>query len=208
MKSIKILIVIGILAAFALPIYCQYYGGVTSKGLSMSFDSNHERYDVGEPIDLTVSLRNRTDKNLIYEFANSQICDFWIVSSDGREIWRYSASNPFRGRQVVKIEPGDRKTYQATWNQRDSRGNQVAAGWYEVYAKFMAADAALEPLHTRIQISNNNRNSNDGDMVLTVPVRAGIVNGSDAGKSITIQGTIRQGPQGLYIDASDVRVHR
>jgi hypothetical protein len=203
-----ILAVIGTLIALAVPIYSQHFGGTTPKGLRMSFDSNRGRYDVGEPIDLTVSLRNMTDKNLIYEFVNSPICDFWSTSTDGKEIWRYSANNPFRGRNIVKIEPSKHKTYQATWNQRDNRGNPVAAGWYEVYAKFTAADSTLEPLHTRIQISGSNRDSGDGDMLLTVPVRDGVVRKSDVGKTITVQGTLRQRPQGLYIEASNIQVRR
>jgi hypothetical protein len=88
----------------------------------------------------------------------------------------------------------------------DNQGKPVQPGWYEVYARFMVADQGQEPLRTRIKIDDK---LPAGQVVILVPVNAGAVNPyKDVGKHITVEGTLRQSPQGLYIEVKDLKIQR
>lgn len=205
MKRFHILLIVCLMAAIAAPLYSQL-SSLTSNGLTMSFNSNRERYEVAEPVDLQIVLVNSYHAPLQYEFVNTPPCDFWITTSSGKEIWRYSKSRSFNGKSEIKLSPNESKICRATWKQTDNQGKLVESGWYEVYAKFARADRNVEPFHTRIRIDER---LNTSPITIIIPLSTDKIDPvSDIGKAVTVDGTLRRSAQGLYIEVRDIRVKR
>lgn len=208
-------LMIALLIVVAIPLYAQYYNhrsqqasGYATSGLAMTLMTSKDRYEASEPVDISALLHNDSGKSLNFQFYNTPACDFWITTQNGQEIWRYSRTRSFAGNQILNIDPNTTKSYTATWNQADSQGKAVAPGWYEVYAKFASADRGTEPLHLRVKVDDKSSSTSGTPIVISVPVSAGAIQSGDVGKSISIEGTLRQSPQGLYVDVRDVRVRR
>lgn len=213
-KSLFTLLLL-IAVAAAVPLAAQYHNASQSQaraylnnGLAITLSTNMDRYEPAQPIDISVVLYNDSNSPMNYQFVNSPICDFWITSS-GKEIWRYSKTQSFSGTQVLQLEPRRSKICSTVWNQTDSSGNRVRPGWYDIYTKFSAADSGQEPLHLRIRIDESTYSGSGSPVMLTVPINSGTIDTRrDVGKTISIEGTLRQGPQGLYVEVRDVKVGR
>lgn len=207
MKAIRVLLVVCALCAITATLYGQYGLSTSNRqdGLAVSISTNRQKYSAGEPVDLTVTLYNNGNSAVNYQFTSAPIYDIWVTGADGKEVWRFSKGKTRSERSQLKIEPGDFKTYTEVWNQKGAGGDSVAPGWYEVYAKF-AMDQDDKIVRTRIRIEEK---ASQVPMVLVVPVAAGTIDTStDLGKTISIQGVLQQGPQGLYVETRDVKVHR
>jgi hypothetical protein len=84
-------------------------------------------YAAGEPIALTLGVRNPTDLAVTLRFATGQRYDFVIESAAGAEVWRWSAERAFTqvlGEQIVP--PGWELNYNETFAGR------LAPGTYRV----------------------------------------------------------------------------
>jgi hypothetical protein len=84
-------------------------------------------YAAGEPITLTLGVRNPTDVAVTLRFATGQRYDFVIESAAGAELWRWSAERAFTqvlGEQIVP--PGWELNYNETFAGR------LAPGTYRV----------------------------------------------------------------------------
>lgn len=203
MRRYRKLLILCLLAAISAPIFAQL--SKTNNGLTMSFKIYRQRYKASEPIELQMALTNSYHDTLNYEFVNTPPCDFWVKASNGREIWRYSKSRPFYGKTSLKLKPRESKTYRVTWNQVDDRGKAVEPGWYDVYGKFSRADRYLEPFHSRIRIEEKPSTP----VVIIVPTKSNTIDPvKDVGKSVTVEGVLRRGTQGLYIDVRNIKVKR
>lgn len=203
MKKAYILVSIFLLAVFAVPIYCQF-SGRGAAGLTINFKPFRERYEIGQPIDFIMVLTNTSERAVIHNVTNGPICDFWVVDTNGREVWRYSNTKSFNGRLQLRLEPGESKAYQAEWNQTDNQGNKIQSGWYTLFGRFCGYDKSQEPARVRIRIEDR---STATPLVLMVPVKAGIIGSGDVGKRITIDGILRQDSRGFYIENNSVKLH-
>ena len=84
-------------------------------------------YAAGEPITLTLGVRNPTDLAVTLRFATGQRYDFVIESAAGADVWRWSADRVFTqamGEQTVP--PGWELDYNETFTGR------LAPGTYRV----------------------------------------------------------------------------
>jgi hypothetical protein len=84
-------------------------------------------YAAGEPIALTLGVKNPTDLAVTLRFATGQRYDFVIESAAGAEVWRWSAERAFTqvlGEQIVP--PGWELNYNETFAGR------LAPGTYRV----------------------------------------------------------------------------
>lgn len=80
-------------------------------------------YAAGEPITLTLGVRNPTDRAVTLRFATGQRYDFVIESAAGVEVWRWSANRVFTqalGEQTVP--PGWELDYNETFAGRLAPG--------------------------------------------------------------------------------------
>ncbi len=86
----------------------------------------------GEAITLVVTIRNRTGERRTLTLPSSQTHDCLVYTADHKEVWRHSLGQMFA--QVIieqTLEPGESRTYTATWNQADAKGKPVPPGKYE-----------------------------------------------------------------------------
>jgi len=89
-------------------------------------------FNSGEPITLVVTIRNRTDWRRTLTLPSSQTHDCLVYTADHKEVWRHSLGQMFA--QVIielTLEPGESRTYTATWKQTDANGKPVPPGKYE-----------------------------------------------------------------------------
>ena len=96
-------------------------------------------YAAGEPITLTLAVKNPTDLAVTLRFATGQRYDFVIESAAGVEVWRWSADRAFTqvlGEQTVP--PGWELDYNETFTGR------LAAGTYRVRGLVTAVGESLE----------------------------------------------------------------
>ncbi len=95
--------------------------------LTVQLTAAKAAYTAGEPIALTLAVRNPTDAPVTLRFATGQRYDFVIASATGAEVWRWSTDRAFTqglGEQVVP--PGWELDYNETFVGR------LAPGIYRV----------------------------------------------------------------------------
>jgi len=205
MRRVVIAIAVLVLLMVGVALYGQKWAR-RSDGLQIQLSTNRERYEHGEPVEITFKLYNDTDKRLTYKSATGSLYDVWITTTTGKEVWRYTKANPstIRNREI-KIDPGKTEVIRIVWPQTDTKGTRQSPGWYVVYARFMM-DHSDKILNTRIRIEEEQISRSS---VIYVPYKAGQINpNSDVGKDITIEGTLFKGSQGLYVDVKRIRVSR
>ncbi len=204
MKKVALIVAAALLIVVAaVPIYSQYKPS-TTKDLVIRLYTDLTSYQHGQSVNLTVNIKNPTKQTISETLSYGPVCDFWITTTGGKEVWRYSTQNPVYSRQKISIEAGKSKDYRATWNQKDSRGNLVQPGRYYAYAKFAGQSATRAQMRTDITIQER---AGYGAVTLLVPVNAGVVNRhTDIGRRIRIEGTLRNSPRGLYVDSPTVKI--
>jgi len=95
---------------------------------------------VGEPLEMTLTLRNAGSQPVQLLFSTSQRYDFLARNDAGEEVWRWSADMVFA--QVLGEEtlgPGGDLTFQETWDRQDNNGVQVAPARYDIEGSIVAS---------------------------------------------------------------------
>jgi hypothetical protein len=93
---------------------------------------NEGSYAAREPVVMTLTVRNTTDRTINLTFPTAQRYDF-IVSKGKMVVWQWSHGRMFaqvRGRHSVA--PGDSISYDITWDQKDLDGVELKLGTYGV----------------------------------------------------------------------------
>lgn len=94
-------------------------------------------YALGEPVQMTLEVRNRGTSPLTFQFPTSQRYDFVVTRQDGTLVWQWSADKAFA--QVfgsLTLDPGEARMYRERWDQHDNEGRPVPPGWYTVEGLF------------------------------------------------------------------------
>lgn len=105
--------------------------------VSLSLDAGS--HAVGEPIRMRMVARNVADRALELTFPTAQRADF-VVKSQGREVWRWSADMMFA--QTVGVETlaaGDSLVFACEWNQALGNGTNAPLGAYTVHGVLKTA---------------------------------------------------------------------
>ncbi len=122
--------------------------------LTVTTDKTH--YRLGEPVQITLTLTNRSDQQVVCYFNTAQRYDI-VVSQAGREVWRWSNDRSFA--QVtgsLTLSPGQSVEYTERWNGQDNQGTPVTPGTYTITAQitsigrsahFAQEDDRSSPLH-------------------------------------------------------------
>jgi len=101
-------------------------------GLELTLQSDKAIYRLREPIMLELVVTNKGSEPLEFTFRSAQKYDF-VVKKDGEEIWRWSHGRMFAMMLTeFALEPKESVTYKETWNQKDSDGNFVPSGKYNL----------------------------------------------------------------------------
>jgi hypothetical protein len=110
--------------------------------------TDREGYHAGQPVQLRLEVINDKDEPLRLQFGSTRQFDFEVLWED-QLIWRWSADRLFA--QVITeriLPPGERWTFEATWNGRQSSGEVVKPGEYLARA-YLAIRGRLDPCAER-----------------------------------------------------------
>ncbi len=120
--------------------------------LLQGLKTEEARYDIGQQVQFTYAIRNRSDKPIIYTFPNSKHFDLWIERG-GKEIYRLSTGKMYAQMiTTLTLQPGETKSFQVTWNQKDNDGETVGPGVYTAYAQLTPMRDAPPATSTKFEI--------------------------------------------------------
>lgn len=89
----------------------------------------------GQPVTLVLAVRNTGEVERTLELPSAQTCEFAVSTAKGESLWRWSHGRMFA--QVLtslRFEPGETKTYRASWDQKDAQGRMAPPGDYRAEA--------------------------------------------------------------------------
>lgn len=134
---------------------CPRPGGQQISGLAARLNiaadglSEDGSVEQGVPIEMTLTIINCSDDELEREYAGEQEYDF-VVQDGGQTVWRWSDGREFgTDGNSVTYDPGQELTFEATWVQVDSDGEQVPPGEYSLIGESLACDRTLRNCSTR-----------------------------------------------------------
>lgn len=92
-------------------------------------------FGAGEPVEVTITIRNTGGSPASLTFPSGQQYDLLVRRPRGDEIWRWSHDKAFiQVIRTVTIRPNEPLTLKESWDQRDYQGRRVDPGTYEVIA--------------------------------------------------------------------------
>jgi len=121
-----------------------------------SLVTNKKYYKAGEQVSLTLFLQNTTGESKDLIFNNGQIYDFVVKKLSSEEVvWRWSNGRAFtEAIWTMILEPWERKTYNAIWDQRDNESGQVSPGTYRIEA-LISSEPEIFAVSRKIVIEDN-----------------------------------------------------
>ncbi len=109
--------------------------GCGAIGLTSQLDLGTQQFAQGEPISIAMTLKNCGDNVVHLYYTSGQRYDFFAENESGAEVWRWSEGQAFeQSLGEVQMAVGESVIYKETWDQRDSKGNQVPAGRHKIFA--------------------------------------------------------------------------
>jgi len=177
---------IAILAA-AVAIAATLPGGIEQarQPVIAGIKTDKQRYGLAEPVKIAFAIENRSDRPVTYNFASGKQFDIWVVQNE-KEVWRWSLGRAFtQALTSITLAPGERRTFDVEWNQKDTKGEQVPPGVYQIWGQLTAVSDSPAPVSTRITLGG-------GPVVITTTV-SGVVSRLNAliGKQVSIDATYR-----------------
>lgn len=113
------------------------------KALDVTLEADGNVYPSGQGVVMRMVVANKGDEAIKLTFPSSQIYDF-IVIKGGKEIWRWSQDKMFALMLTeIAFAPGEKREYREVWDQRDSKGNLVKPGEYEIVGLIVQRDSPL-----------------------------------------------------------------
>ncbi len=93
-------------------------------------------WKLGQPLPLTLKLRNVTDKPVELTLLRRPAYDFVVTTDYGRkEVWRFSSGQAiFEISEGHRLAPLEELQFTAEWNQRSSEGQLIPPGYYCIEA--------------------------------------------------------------------------
>lgn len=107
----------------------------TEGGLRYEASVPARSYGAGEPVEVTITIRNSGSSATSLTFSSGQRFDLLVRRPRGDEIWRWSHDKAFiQVIQTVSVRPNEPLTFKGSWDQRDYQGRRVDPGTYEIIA--------------------------------------------------------------------------
>jgi hypothetical protein len=112
--------------------------------LNLGIVSNKTVYSVGEPIIFEVSITNVSPAAIVFG-PDPPTTQIKLPGRQARDVEIVATSAPGSGE--VKLEPGEKVTYNVFWDQHDSQGQQVPPGPYfpNIEARDISIDGKAGP---------------------------------------------------------------
>ncbi|MBI2201287.1 MAG: hypothetical protein HYU43_05030, partial [Armatimonadetes bacterium] len=104
-------------------------------GLRYEASIPRRSFGAGEPVEVTMTVRNTGGSPAALTFSSGQRFDLLVRRPRGDEIWRWSHDKAFiQVIQTMTIRPNETLTFKGSWDQRDYQGRRVDSGTYEIIA--------------------------------------------------------------------------
>jgi hypothetical protein len=88
-------------------------------------------YPPGQAVRLILSVRNGGATPATLRFSSGQRCDFAVLDDRGRRLWQWSDDRMFtQSLGSMTLQPGETRSFEATWDQRTNQGAPVLPGQY------------------------------------------------------------------------------
>lgn len=123
-------------------------------GLLYTISTNRNTYAQGEPVRITLTKRNVTNRTIVLRYRTSQRFDIIVRRRAAQaEVWRWSAGRSFaQSTATVRLAPGESQVFRVTWDQRNNRGQRVAPGNFIIEGTNEATTLAGQAVSTNISI--------------------------------------------------------
>lgn len=123
-------------------------------GLLYTISTNRNAYAQGDPVRITLTKRNVTNRTIVLRYRTSQRFDIIVRRrATQAEVWRWSAGRSFaQSTATVRLAPGESQVFRVTWDQRNNRGQQVAPGNFIIEGTNEATTLAGQAVSTNISI--------------------------------------------------------
>ena len=120
-----------------------------------TLSTNKKIYKVGEDIEMTIVLQNRTDEPVNLTFNSGKNYDFIVKKlPENKEVWRWSEGKFFtEALMSMMLDPGERKTFVFKWNQKNNDSKKIESGNYKVEA-LIASDPEVFANSVKIKIED------------------------------------------------------
>lgn len=118
---------------------------MTVRQLEVAVRTDASVYAAGRPIELALTVTNRGDTAVVFQFASGQRYDFVLLGAGGDTLWRWSEGMGFI--QVVgqeRLEPGARLEYREVYRGALVPGRYVVRGMLVAMSGALAAEATFE----------------------------------------------------------------
>jgi hypothetical protein len=104
--------------------------------VAATLSTNKKIYNVGEDIEMTIVLRNKTDEPVSLTFNSGKNYDFIVKKlPENKEVWRWSNGKFFTEVLMsITLNPLERKTFVFKWDQKDNDSKKIESGTYKIEA--------------------------------------------------------------------------
>ncbi len=121
-------------------------------GLRYTITTDRVRYQRGDRVNITFTKCNVSGRTIRLRYNTSQRFDF-VALRNGREVWRWSDERFFTQAAGTEVlQPGQCRTYRATWDLRNKQGNFVALDDFTIQAFNIARTLSGQPVQINIQV--------------------------------------------------------
>jgi len=122
-----------------------------------NLSTNKKIYTVGEEIEMTIVLRNRTDEPVNLTFNSGKYYDFIVKKlPEDKEVWRWSEGRIFTQALLsITLDPWEKQTFVFKWDQKDNDSKQIELGKYKIEA-LIASDPEIFANSVRINVEDAN----------------------------------------------------
>jgi Intracellular proteinase inhibitor len=121
---------------------------VTDLVLKNAAGQVRQEFANGELITLELTVRNRTNTDVVVQFDSGHQFEFLVVDSGSRRVrWMWSSDKQFT-QFVTELEfaPGQTHTFTTTWNQVGDDKQPVGPGNYEARGVLLFSEFRANPL--------------------------------------------------------------
>jgi len=95
-------------------------------------------YKPGEPVTISFTLQNPSQRSYTWTFSSSQMYEVRIVNSDDRDVWHWSHGRMFLTVIThLTLGPGESQSWSEVWDQKDDNGVQVPDGYYRAVVELV-----------------------------------------------------------------------
>jgi hypothetical protein len=121
---------------------------VTDLVLRNSAGQVRQEFGNGEPITLELTVRNRTNTDVVVQFDSGHQFEFLVVDAGSSRVrWKWSSDKAFiQATTELLFEPGQTHTFTTVWNQVGDDKQLVGPGNYEARGALMFSELRASPL--------------------------------------------------------------